>query len=147
MKLRPNPVKAIISHLVIGLAMAIIFFLLFNDSFWPWTWKHYVVTITPIVLAGGFAYITISQTGYTITPREIIFHKGRHDLFFRFKDIIYVDEDYAKQKKMLRFYLSNGDERFLVLDKQQKLLQITLEKCPHLLTFAQLQARFPKARS
>ena len=48
---------------------------------------------------------------------------------YRFSDIIYIDEAYSRQHKMLSFYLKDGKEHLLAFDKNGLIFEECLTKC------------------
>ena len=67
-------------------------------------------------------------------------------MFYYYSDIVYIDIEKSKKKKTLIFVTNKGHVRYLVLDKEQILLDTLIEKCNNLLTLEKLKKKYPEVK-
>jgi hypothetical protein len=83
---------------------------------------------------------------YELTKHEIVHHKGGNILYYKFDDIIYIDEVYSSKKLSMRFVTRIGDERYLAHDPKKLVYEAMLERCTNLVDKDELHRRFPKIK-
>ena len=131
--LRVNPWRIIRIFIILFFVFEIVFYLSFqgaiSGNFWPLDKTFYYYTPC---LAGAsilFGALSITQTSYELTPHKLIHNKmGKTSEYF-WSDIIYIDEEFSKKKKMLLFYTKDGREHYLAFDKEGLIFTTALEKC------------------
>ena len=60
-------------------------------------------------------------------------------------DIIYIDQEFSKKKKMFLFYTKDGREHYLAFDKEGLIFSKALEKC-HLMDKEEFKRKFPNKK-
>ncbi|NLI94622.1 MAG: hypothetical protein GX350_02255 [Erysipelotrichaceae bacterium] len=146
MKLYPSATKTLLMHLLVGGVTSVLFFLLFGYPYSPFDpAKHILLLVIPLVIALIIALVAIRTTSYEINKKKIIHRRGRKVYEYKFSMIVYVDDEYTRKHKILRFYTNKGDEIFLPLDKNMLLYEIVQKNVGYLWSFEQLKEKFPKA--
>ena len=128
--------------------LEIIFYITFqgvNGVFWPFDKSFYFYTPALFVAAIVFGVLSITSTFYQIEGATFIHSKMGKVVEYTFNNIIYIDQDFSEQKKMMRFFTKDGKEHLLVFDKEGKLYQAALNKCP-LISKEEFERRFPKIK-
>ncbi len=147
-KLKVSPWRIIKIFLLAYVVFEIIFYLSFqgaNGGFWPLDNSFYYYTPILFVATGVFCYISLTQTYYEIDGATFIHSKMGKVVEYTFNNILYIDEEFSVQKKMMRFYTKDGKEHVLMFDKKGELYQTALEKCP-LISKEEFQRRFPNIK-
>ena len=127
-------------------ALSIIVFYALIGLVFPPTLLHYlllgawtVVTILYLVFANRLNY-------YELTKRELIHYRNKNQMRYVYKDIWYIDEHYSANKKSIRFFTNQGDERYIIHDKKRIIYTELLKRCPNLLTKEAYLTKFPKLK-
>ena len=147
-KLRISPWRIIKIFGLTFLVLEIIFYVTFqgtNGVFWPLDRSFYFYTPALLVAAIIFGTMSITSTFYKIEGATFIHSKMGKVVEYTFNNIIYIDEEFSTHKKMMRFFTKDGREHLLVFDKEGKLYETALDKCP-LISKEEFQRRFPKIK-
>lgn len=95
------------------------------------------------IAAGIVTYVILTtQNYYIILNSELVHHRFNNELHYRYSDIVYIDKEYTMKHKVLLFYTSKGDDRYLVLDNDGRLLKILEDNCRNLITKEDFKRRF-----
>ena len=89
--------------------------------------------------------MSITQTYYEIQGPVFIHSKMGKVIEYTFSNIIYIDEEFSVQKRMMRFFTKDGKEHLLVFDKNAVIYTTALRKCP-LISKEEFQRRFPNKK-
>ncbi|MDY0214254.1 MAG: hypothetical protein RBS24_01795 [Bacilli bacterium] len=135
----------LIIYLPVYFLVAIIFYLIMGITFPP-TLYHYLAvgiwTITTII----YLIFGYKSSYYEIGKHELIHHKGKQVLYYPYKDIIYIDENYSSKKLSIRFVTRKGDERYLAHDPQKLVYQAMLAKVEPYWSIEEINKAFPKLK-
>lgn len=146
MKLKPDPIRTFFSYLILGICTSGAFYLTLGYPYNPFRPLHIILLTIPTIIALGFVIYALKMNYFSLEKKRIVFHRGKKELFYYYSEIIYIDHDYSRYHKSVRFYTNKGDERFLPLDKDRLVYKRMCEECNHLLSFEDLKKRFPKAK-
>ena len=147
-KLTINPWRIFKIFGLAFLVLEIIFYITFqgvNGTFWPLDKSFYFYTPALFVAAIVYGVLSVTSTYYEINGPVFIHSKMGKVVEYSFNNIIYIDEAFSEQKKMMRFFTKEGKEHLLVFDKEGKLYETALKKCP-LISKEEFQRRFPKIK-
>lgn len=140
-----RPLRIIIVFIVAFLIFeAIFYFTINNFNNGPINTSFFIYTPILVVTTTIFCIVSIKSTYYEIHGDKFVHHKMGKITEFKYKDILYVDEEWSKRHKMVLFYTNNGKSGVLAFDKDAKLYQTILEKAP-LITWEEYKMRFPSA--
>lgn len=149
MKLRIHPLKIAITFAIVALVAAIMIFgaciLIFLD--WPWDWRQPTIIALWFVSSIVFLYISLTQNYYTIENKCIVHHRFKKELYYYFKDIVYIDHNYAKKHKVIQFVTQRGDIRYITFDSKGLIYETMCKKCKNLLDYETLKENYPNLRS
>ena len=147
-KLKVNPWRIIKIFAITFLVFEIIFYVSFqgaNGKFFPPDKSFYYYTPLLFLATSIFCYISITQTYYEINGPVFIHSKMGKVIEYTFNNIIYIDEEFSKKKKMFRFFTKEGKEHLLIFDRKGILYETALIKCP-LISKEEFERRFPKVK-
>ena len=145
-KLRVNPFRIIMIFTILFLVMTAIFYVSFQyENFWPLETSFYIYTPILLVSSGIFCYISITSTYYEVDKHKLVHSKMGKITEYQWKDVVFLDEDWSLKHKMLRFFPSEGRERYLVFDKHAQIFEYTI-KYARLMSEEEFRGRFPKAK-
>lgn len=146
--LTPRPIRIIIVFVVAFLVFEAIFYFTmqdFNKGFFPFDMSFYIYTPAILVVSVVFCVLSITQTYYEIEKDKIVHHKMGKVTEIKYKDILYVDEEWSKKHKMVLMYLNDGRDHYLAFDKDEIIYNTVLEKA-NLMTWEEYKIRFPNAK-
>ena len=147
-KLRVNPWRIIKIFAITFLVFEAIFFFSFQsfqESFFKLDNSFYYYTPALFIATAIFCYISLTQTYYEINGPIFIHSKMGKITEYTFSNIIYIDEEFSEQKKMMRFFTRDAREHLLIFDKEAVVYQTALQKCP-LISKEEFQRRFPNVK-
>ena len=145
-KLRVNPFRIILIFVILFLVMTAIFYFSFQfDNFWPLETSFFIYTPVLFVSSAIFCYISITATYYEVDKHRLVHSKMGKITEYAWKDIVFLDEEWSIRHKMMRFFTSEGRERYLVFDKEGKIFEYTLNYA-RLMSEEEFRARFPKVK-
>jgi hypothetical protein len=142
MKLRISTVRVIIIYFFLGLVTGLLFYGI-PGYIWPPTEMHYFIMAVWLISTISYLIASLTSNYYLIQKDGLLHHRFNKEMFYAFKDILFIDEDYSKRYKTIRFITSMGHVRYLPFDKSGQIYSAFLEKCPNLLTREELKTRFP----
>ena len=144
MKLKIPAHRTIRLYIIIGLILGIFFYMIPGLTFPP-TPTHYLIMGIWLVTTIIYAIIGVFTNYYILDKNGIIQHRFNKDYLFRYEDIIYIDHNYTKRKKTLRFITRFGDVRYMLLDKDEAIYEAAKKRVKEISTdeFKQL---FPRIR-
>lgn len=148
MKLTIHPFKVTMTFIGAALVAAGLLFGLFFQMFlnWPWDWKPYAVIVIWLILSITYLILSLKANYYILEDKYVCVHRYKKELYYYFKDVVYIDEKYSKKRKVIRFATNKGDIRYITFDKQNQLFPTFLKKCKNLLSYDQLMERFPSLK-
>lgn len=73
-------------------------------------------------------------------------YKYKKEYVFDYKSIEFIDIEESKRKKQVIFYSPRARTRYLLGDKNGKLLETLIKKCPNTLSVAQFRAKHPEEK-
>ncbi len=147
-KLRVNPWRIIGIFAITFVVFEAIFFISFqggSESFFKLNKSFYFYTPALLVATAIFCYISLTQTYYEIQGPIFIHSKMGKITEYTFSNIIYIDQEFSEQKKMMRFFTRDAREHLLIFDKEGVIYQTALDKCP-LISKEEFQRRFPNVK-
>ena len=147
-KLRVNPWRIIGIFAITFVVFEAIFFISFqggSENFFKLNKSFYFYTSALLVATAIFCYISLTRTYYEIQGPIFIHSKMGKITEYTFSNIIYIDQEFSEQKKMMRFFTRDAREHLLIFDKEGVIYQTALEKCP-LISKEEFQRRFPNVK-
>jgi len=146
-KYRPNHRYTYITFFILFIALEFLFWGICGSKPWkektfPW-WVNLIYTGVAIILVGTATIIYVKKVYYLVDD-EAIYRHGKETKEYKFKEIVYIDEDYANTHVECKMYLSRGIWVLLTLDKNKEILKLIKERSS-LLNYEQLVFKYPKS--
>lgn len=146
-KYKPNHRYTYITFFILLCALEFLLWGICGSKPWikntsPW-WVNLIYTGCNILLI-GFATIFYVKKVYYLVDDKSIYRHGKDIKQYNFKEIVFIDEDYANTHIECKMYLSRGIWVLLTLDKNKEILKLIKERSP-LLTYEELVFKYPKA--
>ena len=155
-KIYPKKSKVILTLIGVMSALALLCVLAFGSRFnyFNKTWEEcqplfirdMIILAVAVLLTIASSFALTLKNYYVITKEAIVHHRIYDELYYNYKDILYIDEEYTHKKKTLLFYTKKGDQRFLVLDKENKIYDAMKANCKNLISREEFHNKFPKVR-
>lgn len=157
MKLKVNPWRLIWRFLI---ALAIVFiasFLVLASVFFNITWDPFSIAtkpwgLTQYMIIGAFLVLGIgaflpSLFGYyQIEKRYFIMKRYFKEYLFDYDKIEFIDIEQSKKKDMVIFYSSTAKMKYLLADKEGKLLEALIKKCSNTLSVEEFRRKHPEEK-
>lgn len=96
-----------------------------------------------LVISIASYLIFTKQNYYVILKDGIVHHKWTKEVKYTYEEILYIDEEYTKKHETLLFYTSKGRPIYLVMDKDEKILNSIKKHAKNLMTKQDYHNKFP----
>ena len=83
---------------------------------------------------------------YIIEDKYFIVKKLGKEYVYDYSSIIFVDINESKRKKMLIIFTKKSGMKYFLGDKEGKLLETVIKKCPNTMTLEEFRRAYPKER-
>ena len=113
---------------------------------WPPETSDYIIFGSWVLLTCGYLLVTIKWGYYTITKESLVQRRFTKELYYFYKDVVFIDEEYSIKNKTLRFVMKNGDVRYLISDKKNILLEEMLKRCKNRLEKEDFSIKYPNVK-
>ncbi len=105
-----------------------------------------IILVLIFVLPIVFYFITIKNYYYIIENKSFIIKKYGKTLEFDYKNIEFIDIDESNKKKQVIFYSPKSGMRYLLADKENKLLETLIKKCPPTMSKEEFRQKHPEEK-
>ena len=148
MKLPVSRKRTIITFLIADLIFAVLIFLSCFKLFVLDTWSAVQFIIIGIYVAVSILMLVLSLTRnfYVIESKYLVSVKGYKELYYHYKDVVYIDKAQSEKRRVLCFYTSKGHARYLPFDKEGKIYTAMCNKCHNLLSEEEFHSQYPNAK-
>ncbi len=158
MRVRPSIWSITWRYLIVSLVIIAIMFGFFFSLFIGFnkdTGQAYLmpwgVSQTIFVIILGVALIAIYIASimfyyYIIEDKYFTIVRYGKQLSFEYKNIEFIDIETSKRKHQVIFYSPKARTRYLLGDKEGKLLETLIKKCPNTMSVEEFKRRHPEER-
>lgn len=157
MKLKVHPWRIIWRYLVMLLVIYIVilgvfiwFFFSINEEGQivpvEWTFRQPLMIIIMLILGFSGLIPSLISYYYIVEDKYFIMKKFGKEYQFDYKNIEFIDIEESKRKKMVIFYSPNSKTRYLLGDRDGKLLETLIKKCPETMSVSEFKRRHPEER-
>lgn len=115
-------------------------------SVYPWGPSHFVYVIILGVSIIAIYIFSIVSYYYVIEDKYFVVKKFGREIEFNYNNIEFVDFEQSEKKRQVIFYSSKAKMRFLLGDKDGKLLETLRKKCSNTLTVSEFRSKHPEER-
>lgn len=152
-KVYPSKKSLMKTFIAYSLILLVIIYAVFSSRF-AWAYKdpkdlnvyitQDVVSVAAWLVISIISYFILSKESYYIlSNEELRHHRFNKDMVYKYDEILYIDEEYTKKHNTLLFYTDKGIARFLILDKEGKVLEYVHKYSNNLITREEFHGRFP----
>ena len=134
---------------VIILGAGIIFgftFSMFLKPVTQWTWHPWAIIAVWTVISVFLIIAALVGTYYEVEKSYVIVHKGTKKLVYNYSDVVYIDEEQSRKRKMVCFYTRQGHCRYILFDKKGILFKVMLANCKKRLSEEEFKERYPQVK-
>ena len=107
--------------------------------------QYFFVIVIPLVLIFFYFFATFTYY-YVIEDKYFTMKRMGREYVFEYKNIEFIDIETSKRKHQVIFYAPKCRTRYLIGDKEGKLLQTLIKKCPNTLTVEEFRRAHPEER-
>lgn len=83
---------------------------------------------------------------YIIEDKYFIVRRLRKEIVYDYASIVFIDVDRSEKKKMIIFYTKKSGMKYLLGDKEGKVLKTMVKKCPNALSLDEFRRAYPRER-
>ena len=158
MKVRIDTWRVTWRFLIVYLIIVIIAFVSFMGLFFKFDLENHTVTPAEFgtgqiifLVALGVVFIvtyipTITCFYYIIEDKYFIMKKYWKEYEFNYSNIEFIDIEESKRKDMVIFYSPKSKMKYLLGDRDGKLLETLIKKCPKNMSVAEFRRKHPEER-
>ena len=145
MKLKPSAIRLflyfIITSLILLFAIISMCFTIF--FFQQWNYQQWIILIFWFLLSVVFLILLLKNYYYTIEQNYFSLTRFKKEICYEYKDILYIDVQYSMNHSSILLILKRGEVKYFVKDKENKLLNILIEKCQNVIDKQSVIVMFP----
>ncbi len=156
MKLRISSWRMTWTFIIAALLVAAIIFGIFFSYFlsWPWSpanesqywWVPYLLISIWVVLTIVFYVLTLTSNYYMVSKTEIDQVRFRRHTHYRLENVIYIDKEKSKKRKMVCFFTKDGYKKYLTFDRKGKIYDIMIKNCHNLMSEEEFRNLYPNVK-
>lgn len=83
---------------------------------------------------------------YIIENKYFIVRRLRKEYVYDYSSIVFIDVNESKRKGMVIFFTQKSGMKYLLGDKEGKLLETLIKKCPNSLSLEEFRRQYPRER-
>ena len=148
MKVPVSRKRTLITFFIADLIFAILIFLscfsLFIRNDWGVT--QFIIISIYVIISALMLVISLTRNFYVIEPKYLVVVKGWKEMYYYYKDVVYIDKAQSEKKKVLSFYTNKGHTRYLPFDKNGKIYEAMCNKCHNLLSDEDFHTQYPNVK-
>ena len=148
MKLPVSRKRTLIIFAIADLIFALLIFLscfsLFIRKDWDAT--QFIIIGIYVVISVLMLVLSLTRNFYVIEPKYLVVVKGWKEMYYHYKDVVYIDKAQSEKKRVLSFYTNKGHVRYLPFDKDGKIYEAMCNKCHNLLSDEDFQSQYPNVK-
>ena len=148
MKLPVDRKRTIITFLIADLIFAVLIFLSCFSLFVLQEWGviQFIIIGIFIIISVVMLVLSLTRNFYVIESKYLVSVKGYKEMYYHYKDVVYIDKAQSEKKKVLCFYTNKGHVRYLPFDKDGKIYEAMCNKCHNLLSEEEFRSQYPNAK-
>ena len=119
MKLPVDRKRTILIFIIADLIFAALLFLSCINLFLFQEWNALQFGIIGLYVFISVLMLVLSLTRnfYVIENKYLVVVKGRKEMYYNYSDVVYIDDEQTKKRKVLCFVTNKGHVRYLPFDK------------------------------
>ena len=148
MKVPVSRKRTLITFFIADLIFAVLIFLSCFSLFVLQKWGviQFVVIGIFVVISVVMLVLSLTRNFYVIESKYLVSVKGYKEMYYHYKDVVYIDKKQSEKRRVLCFYTNKGHVRYLPFDKNGKIYEAMCEKCHNLLSDEEFHSKYPNAK-
>ena len=157
MKLKVHPWRIIWRFLVALLFVYIVIIgIMFNMFFSydpatgfvpvPWDFRQPLILAGMLVLGLTMLIPSLTSYYYIIEDKFFIMKKFSKEYQFDYANIEFIDIEESRKKNLIIFYSPKSKTRYLLGDRDGKVLETLIKKCPQTMTVEEFRRKHPEEK-
>ena len=147
MKIYPDKKKSLLWLSLLSIVLLFLLYLTVDGRFiWPLPIIDYYLFAGWAIITIIYFVITIKSGYYVLEKKYLSQRKLTKEYVYEYSKIIYIDEEWSRKNKILLFITDRGHSIYLMLDKQQVLLDEMLKRCKNLIDRESVSIQFPNVK-
>ena len=148
MKLPVDRKRTLLLFFIADLVLAALIFLSCFNLFVFQNWGALQIFLVSIYLIISIVMLVLSLTRnfYVIEAKFLVSVKGYKEMYYYYKDVVYIDKAQSEKRRVLCFYTNKGHSRYLPFDKDGKIYEAMCNKCHSLLSEEEFHIKYPNAK-
>ena len=148
MKLPVSRKRTLITFAIADLIFAVLIFLSCFSLFVLQEWGaiQFVIIGIFVILSTIMLVLSLTRNFYVIESKYLVSVKGYKEMYYHYKDVVYIDKAQSEKKRVLCFYTNKGHVRYLPFDKEGKIYETMCNKCHNLLSDEEFHNQYPNVK-
>ena len=148
MKLPVSRKRTIITFLIADLIFAILLFLSCFKLFVleTWTFVQFLIIGVFVIISIVMLVLSLTRNFYVIESKYLVSVKGYKEMYYHYKDVVYIDKKQSEKRRVLCFYTNKEHARYLPFDKEGKIYTAMCNKCHNALSEEEFRSQYPNAK-
>ena len=148
MKLPVSRKRTLITFVIADLIFAVLIFLSCFSLFVLQEWGpiQFVIIGIFVILSTIMLVLSLTRNFYVIESKYLVSVKGYKEMYYYYKDVVYIDKAQSEKKRVLCFYTNKGHVRYLPFDKEGKIYETMCNKCHNLLSDEEFHTQYPNVK-
>ena len=148
MKLPVSRKRTLITFAIADLIFAVLIFLSCFSLFVLQEWGVVQILIIAlfVIISVFMLVLSLTRNFYVIESKYLVNVKGTKEMYYHYKDVVYIDKAQSEKKRVLCFYTNKGHVRYLPFDKDGKIYEVMCNKCHNLLSDEEFHNQYPNVK-
>ena len=114
--------------------------------FQEWGFLQIIIIAIFVTMSVTMLVLSLTRNFYVIEPKFLVVVKGYKEVYYNYKDVVYIDKKQSEKKRVLSFYTNKGHAIYLPFDKNGKIYEAMCNKCHGLLSDEEFKAQYPNVK-
>ena len=148
MKLPVSRKRTLITFAIADLIFAVLIFLSCFSLFvlQEWGVVQFIIIAIYVIISVLMLVLSLTRNFYVIESKYLVNVKGTKEMYYHYKDVVYIDKTQSEKKRVLCFYTNKGHVRYLPFDKDGKIYETMCNKCHNLLSDEEFRSQYPNVK-
>ncbi len=148
MKVPVSRKRTLITFSIADLIFAVLIFLSCFSLFvlQEWGVVQFIIIAIFVIFSVLMLVLSLTRNFYVIESKYLVTVKGTKEMYYHYKDVVYIDKAQSEKKRVLCFYTNKGHVRYLPFDKDGKIYVAMCNKCHNLLSDEEFHNQYPNVK-
>ena len=148
MKVPVSRKRTLITFFIADLIFAVLIFLSCFSLFvlQEWGVVQFIIIAIFVIFSVLMLVLSLTRNFYVIESKYLVTVKGTKEMYYHYKDVVYIDKVQSEKKRVLCFYTNKGHVRYLPFDKDGKIYETMCNKCHNLLSEEEFKTQYPNVK-